>query len=115
VINNKLVSHNVRWLIQIPRLYDVFKKSGTINSFEDIIRSEDLAPSILSFSLEKRLIWGLVDVFHPLFEVTKDPRSHPELHVFLQRVVGFDSVDDESKAERRYAFLEKIGFRRCVS
>jgi AMP deaminase len=36
-----------------------------------------------------------------LFEVTKDPSSHPELHVFLQRVVGFDSVDDESKPERR--------------
>jgi hypothetical protein len=42
-----------------------------------------------------------VDVFQPLFEVTKDPSSHPELHVFLQRVVGFVSVDDESKPERR--------------
>jgi AMP deaminase len=43
-----------------------------------------------------------VDVFQPLFEVTKDPSSHPNLHVFLQRVVGFDTVDDESKTERRY-------------
>lgn len=42
-----------------------------------------------------------VDIFLPLFEVTKDPRSHPELHVFLQRVIGFDNVDDESKPERR--------------
>jgi AMP deaminase len=41
------------------------------------------------------------DLFQPLFEVTQDPSSHPELHVFLQRVVGFDSVDDESKPERR--------------
>ena len=41
------------------------------------------------------------DLFQPLFEVTRDPSSHPELHVFLQRVVGFDSVDDESKPERR--------------
>ena len=41
------------------------------------------------------------DVFGPLFEVTKDPGTHPELHVFLQRVVGFDTVDDESKIERR--------------
>lgn len=41
------------------------------------------------------------DVFRPLFEVTKDPRTHPELHIFLQRVVGFDTVDDESKIERR--------------
>jgi AMP deaminase len=42
-----------------------------------------------------------VDIFQPLFEVTQDPTTHPELHIFLQRVVGFDSVDDESKAERR--------------
>ena len=42
------------------------------------------------------------DVFRPLFEVTKDPSSHPKLHVFLQRVIGFDTVDDESKTERRY-------------
>lgn len=42
-----------------------------------------------------------LDIFGPLFEVTKDPSSHPELHVFLQRVVGFDTVDDESKVERR--------------
>jgi len=41
------------------------------------------------------------DLFEPLFEVTKDPNSHPELHIFLQRIVGFDSVDDESKPERR--------------
>ena len=43
-----------------------------------------------------------IDVFKPLFEVTKDPSSHPKLHVFLQRVIGFDTVDDESKTERRY-------------
>jgi AMP deaminase len=43
-----------------------------------------------------------IDVFQPLFEVTKDPSSHPKLHVFLQRVIGFDTVDDESKTERRY-------------
>ena len=42
-----------------------------------------------------------VDVFQPLFEVTQNPQSHPKLHIFLQRVVGFDSVDDESKVERR--------------
>ena len=46
-----------------------------------------------------------LDVFQPLFEVTRDPTSHPELHIFLQRVIGFDSVDDESKAERRSVVL----------
>ncbi|TDL22174.1 AMP deaminase [Rickenella mellea] len=79
IVHNKLFSHNVRWMIQIPRLYDVYKQNGTINNFEDIIRN----------------------VFGPLFEATKDPRSHPELHVMLQRVIGFDTVDDESKPERR--------------
>ncbi|BEJ16660.1 hypothetical protein CspHIS471_0600610 [Cutaneotrichosporon sp. HIS471] len=79
VVDNKLVSHNVRWLIQVPRLYEVFKAGGLVNNFEDVVKN----------------------VFKPLFEVTQDPSSHPELHIFLQRVVGFDSVDDESKPERR--------------
>ncbi|KAF8885708.1 hypothetical protein CPB84DRAFT_1816803 [Gymnopilus junonius] len=79
IVNNKLYSHNVRWLIQVPRLYEVYKANGSIRTFEDIV----------------------TNVFKPLFEVTKDPRTHPELHVFLQRVVGFDTVDDESKVERR--------------
>lgn len=79
VVDNKLFSHNVRWLIQVPRLFDVYKSSGLMDNFEQVI----------------------VNLFQPLFEVTKDPSSHPKLHIFLQRVIGFDSVDDESKAERR--------------
>ncbi|KAI0966989.1 hypothetical protein F4678DRAFT_447933 [Xylaria arbuscula] len=79
VVDNKLFSHNVRWLIQIPRLYDVYKASGLMGSFEQVVRN----------------------IFQPLFEVTKEPESHPKLHIFLQRVIGFDSVDDESKVERR--------------
>eukprot|EP00795_Rhopilema_esculentum_P016443 gene16443-7856_t len=31
--------------------------------------------------------------------VTVNPQSHPELHKFLAQVIGFDSVDDESKPE----------------
>lgn len=79
VVDNKLFSHNVRWLVQIPRLFDVYKASGLMQTFEQIVKN----------------------IFFPLFEVTKDPSTHPKLHVFLQRVVGFDSVDDESKVERR--------------
>lgn len=79
VVDNKLFSHNVRWLIQIPRLFHVYKSEGRMNTFEQII----------------------INVFQPLFEVTKNPSSHPKLHIFLQRVVGFDSVDDESKMEPR--------------
>ncbi|KAI9255489.1 hypothetical protein BY458DRAFT_535519 [Sporodiniella umbellata] len=80
IVNNKLLSPNVRWLIQIPRLYNIYKSSNAISSFRDII----------------------VNVFQPLFEVTKNPESHPELHIFLQRVIGFDTVDDESKHEKQF-------------
>ncbi|EPS43833.1 hypothetical protein H072_2158 [Dactylellina haptotyla CBS 200.50] len=79
IVDNKLFSHNIRWLIQIPRLYNIYKAESLVQSFEEVIKN----------------------IFKPLFEVTKDPNSHPKLHVFLQRVVGFDSVDDESKPERR--------------
>ncbi|KAJ2832914.1 AMP deaminase [Coemansia furcata] len=79
VVDHKILSPNVRWLIQVPRLYNVYKAGGQVENFEQVI----------------------ANLFGPLFEVTKDPSSHPKLHVFLQRVVGFDSVDDESKPERR--------------
>ena len=79
VVDNKLFSHNVRWLVQVPRLFDVYKSSGLMESFEQVI----------------------INIFQPLFEVTKEPSSHPKLHIFLQRVIGIDSVDDESKPERR--------------
>ncbi|ORE02961.1 AMP deaminase [Rhizopus microsporus var. microsporus] len=80
IVNNKLFSTNVRWLIQVPRLYNVYKSTGLVDSFGDMLKN----------------------IFEPLFEVTKDPSSHPELYVFLQRVVGFDSVDDESRVERMH-------------
>lgn len=78
-INNAIYSENAVWLIQLPRLYNVYKCMGTVTSFQNI----------------------LDNVFIPLFEVTIDPKSHPQLHVFLMQVVGFDIVDDESKLERR--------------
>ena len=39
VIGNKLVSHNVRWLIQVPRLYEVYRGAGQIKNFEEIVKS----------------------------------------------------------------------------
>ncbi|GAA0150326.1 deaminase [Lithospermum erythrorhizon] len=79
IVNNDLYSENVVWLIQLPRLYNIYKEMGIVTSFQNI----------------------LDNVFLPLFEVTVDPDSHPQLHVFLKQVVGFDLVDDESKPERR--------------
>ncbi|XP_022239123.1 AMP deaminase 2 isoform X3 [Limulus polyphemus] len=76
-VDNDVYSDNVRWLIQIPRLYDIYKSINLVENFQQI----------------------LDNIFMPLFEATNDPQSHPELHVFLQYVIGFDSVDDESKPE----------------
>lgn len=39
VVDNDLFSPNVRWLIQIPRLYDVYKANGTVDNFEQVIDS----------------------------------------------------------------------------
>lgn len=80
IVDNKLFSPNVRWLIQVPRLYEVYKGNGTVDTFQDL----------------------LSNVFEPLFACTLNPQKHPKMHMFLQRVVGFDLVDDESKIERRY-------------
>ncbi|GAB4833967.1 hypothetical protein Ancab_032217 [Ancistrocladus abbreviatus] len=79
IVNNELYSENVVWLIQIPRLYNVYKEMGIATSFQNM----------------------LDNIFIPLFEVTVDPDSHPHLHLFLKQVVGLDLVDDESKPERR--------------
>ena len=51
VVNNKIFSHNVRWLIQTPRLYNVYKNSKTVENFEDVIRSMLWAIDICFFSL----------------------------------------------------------------
>ncbi|CAG5119398.1 unnamed protein product [Candidula unifasciata] len=76
-IKHQMYSPNVRWMIQLPRLYDVYSANKLCESFQDFI----------------------TNIFQPLFEVTNDPRSHPELHSFLNHISGFDSVDDESKSE----------------
>ncbi len=41
----------------------------------------------------------LSNIFAPLFIVTIDPKTDPDLFYFLLRTVGLDSVDDESAFE----------------
>ncbi|XP_033994741.1 AMP deaminase 2-like isoform X4 [Trematomus bernacchii] len=76
-LKHRVYSDNVRWLIQVPRLFDVYKTKKQLANFEEMLEN----------------------IFMPLFEVSINPGSHPELHLFLEHVVGFDSVDDESKPE----------------
>ncbi|XP_069580145.1 AMP deaminase 2-like isoform X1 [Brachyistius frenatus] len=83
-VKHRVYSHNVRWLIQVPRLFDVYHTKKQLANFQEMLEN----------------------IFMPLFEVTVDPGSHPELHLFLQHVVGFDSVDDESKPEQHIFNLD---------
>jgi AMP deaminase len=81
VVDHKLLSDNVRYLVQIPRLYDVYRANGTIENFQQLLDT----------------------IFEPLFAVSKDPSSNPKLSKFLDHCVGFDCVDDESKGDPRMA------------
>jgi len=75
VVSNSLEKDDkIRWLIQVPRIYQLWKKIGMINNFADIINN----------------------FFSPLFDATINPSAHPELNYFLNFVVGFDSVDNEA-------------------
>lgn len=51
VVNHKLFSHNVRWLIQVPRLYEVYKGTGAIKNFGELVRSRSSVIFSQSFSL----------------------------------------------------------------
>ncbi|XP_041839552.1 AMP deaminase 3 isoform X2 [Melanotaenia boesemani] len=77
-IHHKVHSPNMRWIIQIPRIYDIFKSKKLVPNFAKMLEN----------------------IFLPLFNATVNPEQHKELHVFLKYVSGFDSVDDESKHSR---------------
>ncbi|XP_019614934.1 PREDICTED: AMP deaminase 2-like isoform X2 [Branchiostoma belcheri] len=77
-VTNRVFSNQVRWMVQVPRLFDVYRSKGSMQNFQQM----------------------LDNVFLPLFDATINPQKHQNLHIFLNYVTGFDSVDDESKAER---------------
>eukprot|EP01041_Mallomonas_annulata_P007224 gene7224-14733_t len=74
----QLAHTHVRWLIQTPRIFDILKTDNIISNFGQM----------------------LYNIFNPLFEITLHPESNPALVYFLDSIVGFDSVDDESRPER---------------
>ncbi|XP_075423204.1 AMP deaminase 3 isoform X1 [Ascaphus truei] len=74
-IKHKVYSPNMRWMIQVPRIFDIFKSKKILPGFGKMIEN----------------------IFLPLFEATINPSDHKELYLFLNYVTGFDSVDDESK------------------
>ncbi|XP_071382086.1 AMP deaminase 3b [Centroberyx affinis] len=74
-IQHKVHSPNMRWMIQIPRIYDIFRSRKIVPHFAKMLEN----------------------IFLPLFEATVNPQKNKAIHVFLKYVTGFDSVDDESK------------------
>uniref|UniRef100_A0A0K0FL75 AMP deaminase n=1 Tax=Strongyloides venezuelensis TaxID=75913 RepID=A0A0K0FL75_STRVS len=76
-IKHDVWSTNSKFLIQIPRLYDIYKEKKLISNFDQL----------------------LDNIFTPLFEVTNNPNVDPDLFRFLMQITGIDSVDDESKHE----------------
>ena len=61
-------------MVQVPRIYRIFRKIGKVKSFQDVLNN----------------------FFEPLFAATLEPEKHPELARLLTEISGFDSVDDES-------------------
>ncbi|KAK9404597.1 AMP deaminase 1 [Crotalus adamanteus] len=72
---HRVYSPNMRWMIQVPRLYDVFRAKNFLPHFGKMLEN----------------------IFLPVFQATINPQDNKELSVFLRYVTGFDSVDDESK------------------
>uniref|UniRef100_A0A672JCK7 AMP deaminase n=1 Tax=Salarias fasciatus TaxID=181472 RepID=A0A672JCK7_SALFA len=74
-VKHRVYSPQLKWMIQVPRIYDIF-------------RGRDFVPHFGKM---------LENIFLPVFQATIDPQSNPDLSIFLKHVTGFDSVDDESK------------------
>eukprot|EP00923_Selenidium_pygospionis_P052302 GHVN01090462.1.p1 GENE.GHVN01090462.1~~GHVN01090462.1.p1 ORF type:complete len:378 (+),score=47.35 GHVN01090462.1:874-2007(+) len=61
-------------MIQVPRLYHVYKKMGVVESMGQLLKN----------------------VFQPVFDALKEPEKHEDLYLLLHQITGWDSVDDES-------------------
>eukprot|EP00971_Amphidinium_carterae_P013121 258657-Amphidinium_carterae.1 len=72
-----LLSKHVGWMIQIPRLFSLYRSSDQLNNFGEMLEN----------------------IFRPIFEATANPEKAPHIAEFLKHVTGFDTVDDESKSE----------------
>jgi len=72
---HRVFSPQFKWMIQVPRIYDIFRGRDFIPHFGKMLEN----------------------IFLPIFQATIDPHANPELSLFLNHVTGFDSVDDESK------------------
>jgi AMP deaminase len=79
---------HITWMIQVPRLYNIFKKKNVVTSMSDWLRN----------------------IFEPVMEASLHPQNKPKLTELLQQVVAFDSVDDESKEPPNSGMLKNSSY-----
>ncbi|KAI5170689.1 AMP deaminase [Nematocida sp. LUAm3] len=72
-------SNSIQWFIQIPRLYGLFRGYNHVESFSEF----------------------LMNIFGPIISSSLSDKED-SISNFLQKVSGFDSVDDESVKARKY-------------
>ncbi|KAG8132235.1 hypothetical protein E2320_010105, partial [Naja naja] len=99
-VTHRVHSNNVRWLVQVPAIR--FMCDGAL-TFCVLTFNSDVYKTKKQLANFQEM---LENIFLPLFEATINPASHPELHLFLEHVDGFDSVDDESKPEHHIFNLD---------
>lgn len=87
IVDNKLVSHNVKWIIRLPRNYTSLRKAGKVRSFQDYL---DL-------------------VFRPLFDVSINPEIDVNLHFFLTKVASISLLSGHHQHDERTLFdIQKL-------
>ncbi|XP_043572935.1 AMP deaminase 1 isoform X2 [Chiloscyllium plagiosum] len=74
-IKHRVFSPKMKWMIQVPRIYDIFRAQNFVPHFGKMLEN----------------------IFMPIFEATVNPQDNIKLSIFLKYITGFDSVDDESK------------------
>eukprot|EP00520_Triparma_pacifica_P006083 CAMPEP_0118651528 /NCGR_PEP_ID=MMETSP0785-20121206/10834_1 /TAXON_ID=91992 /ORGANISM="Bolidomonas pacifica, Strain CCMP 1866" /LENGTH=810 /DNA_ID=CAMNT_0006543987 /DNA_START=233 /DNA_END=2662 /DNA_ORIENTATION=+ len=75
-----ILSSKNKWMVQIPRLWRIFRKKHKNNE-------------------SKSFNSMLENIFTPMIEATLNPEAHPEVAELLKHIVGIDSVDDEGNPE----------------
>lgn len=84
---NNLFSDNVRWYLQVPRLYGLFKGYGNVRNYAEFL--SNLFGGIIQSSLRPQSTDKTEEVLSEIIDK------------FLSTVVGFDSVDNESVKDRK--------------
>jgi len=95
IIDNQLVSYNVKWIIRIPRNYSLLKAKGQVNNFQDF----------------------LTMFFKELFEVSVNPEINSKLYYFLTKVSAIDllSADKQNRDQSLFDVTKLVSPNKWTS